>query len=80
MACLDRRDATWLSGGVSVEARAGSGATAHASGCAGRRASPQRIRAARSVLFVCQGNINRSAVAERVLVRAASHVIERRIR
>jgi predicted ATP-grasp superfamily ATP-dependent carboligase/protein-tyrosine-phosphatase len=27
----------------------------------------ERIRAARSVLFVCQGNINRSAVAERVL-------------
>lgn len=26
-----------------------------------------RLRAARSVLFVCQGNINRSAVAERVL-------------
>jgi len=42
------------------------------------RGSPalvERIRAARSVLFVCQGNINRSAVAERVLThrfRAAS--------
>ena len=35
-----------------------------------RRRSPalvEQIRAARAVLFVCQGNINRSAVAERVL-------------
>ena len=42
----------------------------------GSRALVERIRAARSVLFICQGNINRSAVAERVLarhVRAASN-------
>jgi protein-tyrosine-phosphatase len=33
------------------------------------RSLAARIGAARSVLFVCQGNINRSAVAERVLAR-----------
>jgi protein-tyrosine-phosphatase len=33
----------------------------------GSRELVERIRAARSVLFVCQGNINRSAVAQQVL-------------
>ena len=33
----------------------------------GSRELAERIGAARSVLFICQGNINRSAVAERVL-------------
>ena len=36
----------------------------------GSQALVERIRAARSVLFVCQGNINRSAVAERALTRS----------
>ena len=35
----------------------------------GSTALVERIRTARSVLFICQGNINRSAVAERVLAR-----------
>ena len=34
----------------------------------------ERIRAARSVLFVCQGNINRSAVAERALRNSGAAV------